>query len=153
MSKRTFNRLQLEFPDGWEDQTIITMLAPPETAHAAPLTGMRPDEHRASIVVKRFALEDEMTPEEVAESYEHIHLHTMKGGRVVGRDTLDLPTGKAAIRKYEIPGPEGVVRQIHVHVDVGGESYVLFGTASADLNFAKLEKTTIEVAKSLQLSG
>lgn len=140
MPRVTYNDVCFEMPEGWEDASIVSLVAP-QPSTPTLMRARQPQSERPNVVMTRasasgllFSLED------YARSQERILAEIMEGLEVLERDRLELDAEgtqiPVEIREYSFRSPEGaVLRQAHAYLRVGDTMYTLTATGSYDSTF------------------
>lgn len=150
MPRVTYNDVCFEMPEGWEDASIVSLVAP-QPSPPTLLRAKQAQSERPSVVMTRasasgllFSLDD------YARSQERILAEIMEGFEVLERNRRELQTEghpiPVELREYAFRNPEGgVLRQAHAYLRIGDTMYTLTATGSYDStfddvreNFAKL---------------
>jgi hypothetical protein len=148
-----FNRLSLEVPSGWQDNSLITLAGPkperPKTMHVRQTEVERPN-----LVVRRLLSTTEAIDlEAFATTQEELMRGMGLDLRPLSRDRMTLGSISAWVCDYALHTPGGVLRQLNVYFQAGGELYVACGTCSLDDSSADLRETFLGIARSLRVEA
>lgn len=158
MARVTYNDVSFEAPDGWQDASIVSLVAPQPEAlpmmRAKQSTSERPSIvlTRASAAGLRFSLDD------YAKSQERILDEIMEDLEVIERGELHIGEGDGALpvalREVAFKGPEGgVLRQAHAYVRVGDVMFTISATGSHDASFKAVREQFMAIVKSFRPSA
>lgn len=136
MASITHNSLTLNLPDGWEDATMVTLLAP-QPARTVPMHAGGAQTERPNVVIRREHLPGSaVTVAEFSQAQFHVLQQVMD-------DVTELATGELTVandlpalsRDVSFSTPDGLMRQSQVFFRAGDDFYFAVLTASMDMDF------------------
>ena len=145
MASMQFGAINLDVPDDWEDQSVITLVKRPKA-----MAGVR--DLTRNLMISRAPADGTFDGDALAE----IQMESLKAAlddlEVVDEGTLEIGEHSARTREIRFSTPEkGLVQQLHVHVLHGAYAYTIVGTGSAGLAFDGLRKDLLKIVSSFSV--
>ncbi len=152
MVSATFNRVILDLPDGWEDNTLITLLGPARAPLELKSHKTTEAPERPSLVLKRLPVDSEaVSLDEFAAAQEEVMKSLAPDLVVLARETLEIGAFTAVVREFAFSAPPRALRQWQAYLYAAGAFYVLCGTAANDAQFDTEKARFIEIARTLRI--
>lgn len=156
MARAVFNRLSVDIPEGWRDESFVALLGP-ESAPPRTMTSRRGHVARPSLVIRRGELtEGDVELETLAELQAQAMAAVAPGTRVVARGAFVIETGTGPIpvvtRDYGITDGAHLLQQLHAYLRVDGEVYVAVGSSLVGAELAKAREQFLAIVESLRFA-
>lgn len=148
MPAHSFGRLRLDIPDGWQDQSIITLVKPPKGRMAtAGVTDVT-----RNLIISRAEADGSFTAAELAA----VNLESLQAAlpdlKVISEETVEVAGQPAIAREIQFATPEkGLVQQLQVFVIVGDLALTCVATGSAGLSFSNLRKEALKIFQGMAI--
>ena len=147
--KITFNRVSLDLPVDWEDNTLVTLLGPAQKAFDMPHHRAAAEPERPNLVLKRTPMKSrDVTLEEFASAQEDVMRSMAPDLKVVGTSTLETAAFKGLVRELAFSAPPRSLRQWQLYFYAGDAFFMVCGTASNDAAFEQHKARFICIAQS-----
>ncbi len=156
MTRTTFNRVSLEIPPGWDDNSFVALLGPAAPAPRAA-SGRQAPVERPTFVLRRTRLPfAPLDLDAFAESQTAALATLAKDIQVAQRGELVIDPAGAAVRAvtrtFEMTGAFSRIRQVHAYLQVGGDFYVAVGTGAVAAGWDALEAELVRMIESLRFA-
>ncbi len=140
MARATYHELTLDVPDGWEDASIISLLAP-APPQASMLTTKRVDAERPNLILKRQRVPGgELDLEAFAAEQERVMAQLVADVKIVARGTMTIGTTTAVTRELTFTAPPRALRQLQAYFLCGETLFTAVGTAAFDPTFETMRR-------------
>jgi len=154
MTKVIYHGVELTVPSEWEDASVVTLLGKKPDRPTMMRAKLESDE-RPNIVLGRHPLGKlDIDLEIFAEGQTQLMHRLMDGLRVLetGRVKIGGEGGiDGVVREYAFKGPDGVLQQIQVYFQRGGDIFMLTGTGSHDTTFDTLRQAVLAMCDDIRL--
>jgi hypothetical protein len=155
--RAVFNRLSLDLPAGWEDNSMVALTGPSR----APLKTMgakQAESPRPNWVLRRIAsVTEQIDLAAFVSSQEELAGRMGLELRPVERHEVTIGEGEQQIRAlvcdYTLHAAAAVLRQVNTYFQAGDTLYVASGTGALDDGFTGLRETFLGILRSLRVEA
>lgn len=140
-----YNRLSILIPDGWSDETVVTLVGP-TPKNTTPLRVSAPRTNPPSIVVKEVAKDDWAGDVEAfVKTQDELMAFSLTNAQSAVKSSL----GEAPVREFVFGPPNDRLRQVIVYVKKDDRLVLVCGSAADDLAFDGVRQATAAIARAL----
>lgn len=153
MAKTNFHDVTIDLPEGWANQSVITLVGPAPTS-AMPTLKKRFHPARPSVIVRQLHVEE--PPFDLAafaQAQTEMMARLTPELEVAASDTTTIGPAQtpAELREYLVPTPDGPLRQLHLYFTAHDRFYAFCATAADDLNFDEQRSDFLAIAGSIEV--
>ena len=145
MARMKFGAINLDVPDDWEDQSIITLVKRPNS-----MAGVR--DLTRNFMISRAPADGSFDVDALAEIQMQSLQAALDDLQVIDEGALEIGEYSVRTREIRFSTPDkGLVQQLHAHLVHGAYAYTIVGTGSAGLAFDGLRKELLQIISSFSI--
>ncbi len=152
--KTTFNRITLDLPSDWEDNTLVTLLGPAPKSFEMPHHRAAAEPERPNLVLKRTPMKArEVTLEAFAAAQAEVMRSMAPDLKVAPGGTLRVGESDGIVQELTFSAPPRMLRQWQLYFYADDAFLMVCGTASNDAVFEQHRARFVAIAQSLRFGG
>jgi len=153
-SRANFNGVHIDIPEGWQDDSLITLVGPAPPEFKTMSLRQTPSQ-RPNVVLKRaHVLGEPVDLDGFAKIQERQMSEIGQQVEVLDRGEITIDEQARSIRAltvdFQLSTPPLILRQLQIYFQVQQEFFILCGTAMVDDKFPKLRQQLLDIACGLR---